>query len=425
MDNTSGEYAPLTVETLPGRLSSIGGASAHLGPDIASWRTREVGDGNLNLVFIVDSPQGSIVVKQALPYVRLVGDSWPLPLKRAFFEYHALTRQAARDPGRVPDIYHFDEEQALIIMEHLSPHVILRNRLIKGERTERLGENLGRFCARTLFRGSDLHMEAAEKKRDLALFAGNIELCDITENLVFNDPYFEAEMNSHTTPQLDPLVSRLRADMSLKVEVQHLKRAFCCNAETLLHGDLHTGSVMATDTDTKIIDPEFAFYGPMGFDVGMLLSNFLMSYYSQQAHAAVPGDRDDFQEWILTQTAAVWTTFAAEFATLWRTKRSGILYSSELYENQNDALASEQALGQFLHHIWSDAMGICGIEMHRRILGLAHNADFEDIEDPDLRAPCEARALMLGRQLVLDRHIIVGPEHLFDLVRHIHQEDML
>jgi 5-methylthioribose kinase len=32
---------------------------------------------------------GSVIVKQALPYVRLVGDSWPLPLKRAFFEYHA------------------------------------------------------------------------------------------------------------------------------------------------------------------------------------------------------------------------------------------------------------------------------------------------------------------------------------------------
>ncbi len=29
--------------------------------------------------------------------------------KRSFFEYHALVRQAARDPGSVPEIYHFDE----------------------------------------------------------------------------------------------------------------------------------------------------------------------------------------------------------------------------------------------------------------------------------------------------------------------------
>lgn len=425
MDNRSDTYAPLTVETLPQRLGSIDGARSKLGATTENWKTREVGDGNLNLVFIVESPVGSIVVKQALPYVRLVGDSWPLPLKRAFFEYHALTRQAARDPGRVPEIVHFDEEQALIVMEHLTPHVILRNRLINGQKTDNLGQHLGRFCARTLFRGSDLHLKAADRKRDLALFADNVELCDITENLVFTDPYFEAEMNRHTTPQLDLLVARLRADMSLKVEVQHMKRIFCSNAETLLHGDLHTGSVMVTDTDVKVIDPEFAFYGPMGFDVGMLISNFLMSYYSQPAHGDSPGSRDAFQEWILSQIADVWSTFAEEFATLWRTERNGILYSADLYERQNDPIASENALNQVLHQIWTDAMGICGIEMHRRILGLAHNADFEDIEDPDVRAPCEARALVLGRQLVLNRHKIVGIGQLFDLTRHIHQEDML
>ena len=31
-----------------------------------------------------------------------------------------------------------------------------------------------------------------------------------------------------------------------------------------------------------LIDPEFGFYGPIGFDIGMLISNFLMAYFSQQ-----------------------------------------------------------------------------------------------------------------------------------------------
>jgi S-methyl-5-thioribose kinase len=53
--------------------------------------------------------RGQVIVKQALPYVRLVGESWPLPLRRAFFEYHALIRQEARDPGIVPRVMHFDE----------------------------------------------------------------------------------------------------------------------------------------------------------------------------------------------------------------------------------------------------------------------------------------------------------------------------
>ncbi len=157
------------------------------------WQVKEVGDGNLNLVFIVTGEKGAAIVKQALPYVRLVGERWPLPLKRSFFEYHALTRQAARDPGMVPEILFFDAEQAMIIMEYLTPHVILRRALIAGRRLPKIGRDLGLFAARTLFRGSDLSMPTRDKKADLALFADNVELCDITENLVFSDPYFEAE----------------------------------------------------------------------------------------------------------------------------------------------------------------------------------------------------------------------------------------
>ena len=51
-------------------------------------------------------------------------------------------------------------------------------------------------------------------------------------------------------------------------------------------------------------------------------------------------------------------------------------------------------------------LGFAGIEMHRRILGLAHNADFEDIADEKLRASCEAPALKFGRHIVVNRNNI-------------------
>ena len=112
-------FEALSVETLAVRLGANEALCSLIGRDTRSWKVREVGDGNLNLVFIVEGAKGAAVVKQALPYVRLVGDSWPLPLKRSFFEYHALTRQEARCPGSVPEIFHFDEGQALIVMEYL------------------------------------------------------------------------------------------------------------------------------------------------------------------------------------------------------------------------------------------------------------------------------------------------------------------
>jgi len=413
----TGGFAALDLATLGKRLESIPAVAEKVGPDSARWKIREVGDGNLNLVFIVEGPKGAVVAKQALPYVRLVGESWPLPLKRSFFEYHALTRQERRaGAGTVPAIYHFDEAQALIVMEYLSPHVILRRRLIEGAILPKIGRDLGLFCARTLFRGSDLSMPTRERKKDVALFCDNVELCDITENLVFTDPYFEATLNRHTSPQLDPIVAELRADRDLKVEAQRLKHLFAAKAETLLHGDLHTGSVMVTETDTRVIDPEFAFYGPIAFDVGMLLANFWMSFFSQKGHEK-NGDRAEMREWLLGVADEIWSVFRAEFAHLWRTERKGILYASSIFEDRGDPLGSEQALNTVLAEIWTDLLGFAGVECHRRILGLAHNADFETIEDLELRAGCERPALIFGRQLAVNRGRIHSMDEVNEMAR--------
>ena len=414
-------YQALTASSLPQRLGRA--LAPQLGGEPASWRVREVGDGNLNLVFIVESGARGVIVKQALPYVRLVGDSWPLPLNRTFFEYHALTRQARRDPCRTPAVHHFDEAQALLVMEYLSPHKILRRDLEAGVMHDNLARQLGQFCARTLFRGSDLSMTTAERKADVALFAGNVALSDITERLVFTDPYYDAPLNRRT-PGLDGLVAELRADVDLKVAAQQLKLKYCNHAETLLHGDLHTGSIMAHAGDARVIDPEFATYGPFGFDVGMLIANFLMAYFAQAGHEARPGARDAYRAWTLEVAQGVWDEFRAEFAHLWRTERTGILFPAALYEDQGHALAAEQALSALLRDIWVDAMGFAGVEMHRRILGLAHIAEFEHIEEPARRAACEAKALRLGRHLAVNRAALLGFAEVRDAATRLERGDV-
>jgi len=202
--------------------------------------------------------------------------------------------------------------------------------------------------------------------------------------------------------QLDGIVAELRADRDLKVAAQRLKHLFAANAETLLHGDLHTGSIMVTPQETKVIDPEFAFYGPMAFDVGMLLANFWMAYFSQSGHEK-DGDRESMREYLLDVVIDIWDVFRDEFARLWRSERKGILYQAALFEDRGDSLGAEQALDEVLQSIWVDMRGFAGVEMHRRILGLAHNADFETIGDESLRARCEAPALRFGRHLAVNR----------------------
>ncbi|QTL02016.1 S-methyl-5-thioribose kinase [Aquabacter sp. L1I39] len=394
-------YRPLTGADLPLRLAHRSEMTDALGP-ITGWRVREIGDGNLNLVFVVEGSRGALIVKQALPYARVVGEGWPLSLARATFEFHALTRLGARDPGRMPKVLAFDETQALIVMEHLTPHLILRRGLIAGECYDDLGRHLGHYLARTLFRGSDLHLGPARRKADTALFCANVELTGITEDLVFTDPFLDHPRNRHT-PGLEREAAHVRADRALTLAACEMKARFATRSETLLHGDLHTGSVMATATDTRVIDPEFAVYGPMGFDVGALLGNLFLAFFAQPGLPAGSVDRAAYGAFILDLAATVWASFTAEFSALWHSERAGMLGGRDVFEGQGDPRGADLLLKARLGEIWEDTLGFAGIEMHRRILGLAHAAELEAVADERVRAACERRALKAGRALAVGR----------------------
>jgi 5-methylthioribose kinase len=393
-------YRTLTVETIADYLSADSTLAQRLGKPTRAWRMREVGDGNLNQVFIVDGPEGSLIVKQALPYVRLVGSSWPLPLSRSHFEHLALTEQARWAPTFVPGLYHADPAMALIVMEYLTHHIVLRKGFVRGEPFPLAGRHLGTFLARTLFHTSDLYLTAAVKKERIGAFLANSAMCKISEDLIFDEPYFSAPLNRHTRPQLDALAESVRRDTSLKLAVQELKAGFLCNAEALLHGDLHTGSVLVTAGDTRVIDPEFAFYGPMGFDLGALIGNFLLAHASQRGHERTRGERDDYRIYLLAQLGDLWTTFTQVFTDLWREHAQGDLYSRRLLSDAPELL--ERAITRRLQSIWDQSVGFAACKMLRRILGLAHVEDFESIADLELRAGCERLAAELARDMLLN-----------------------
>jgi 5-methylthioribose kinase len=418
-----GKYQPLDPQSLPTRLGRLREMVALVGP-AKTWRVSEVGDGNLNLVFIVEGSKGSVVVKQALPYARVVGESWPMSLDRTYFEYQALTRLGARDPGRLPTVHWFDRTQAIMVMEHLIPHVILRKALIAGRRLPNLGEQLGLYLARALFRGSDFSMDTAVRKADLALFAGNVELSGITEDLFFTDPFHDHPRN-RCTKGLSADAEAIRGDRDLKLAAVALKARFCSSLQTLLHGDFHTGSVMVTEADSRVIDAEFAVYGPIGFDIGSLLGNLWLAFFAQSAHRETEDRTAEYQAWILGVITRVWDTFTAEFARLWREERGGILGGRELFELQGDAIGAELALQAHLQEIWQDTLGFAGIEMHRRVLGLAHIPEFETIADQALRVRCERRALEMGRYIAVHRGKIANTQAANDVAAIVEARDCI
>jgi 5-methylthioribose kinase len=401
-DPRQDEYRILHEADLRDYLASVPVVAARLGSGPASWSISEVGDGNLNLVFIVKGTAGGVAVKQALPYVRLVGESWPLPLSRSHYEYLALTHQARLAPGLVPAVLHHNEALALVIMELLEPHIIMRKGLVAGTTYPRFVDDITSFLARTLFLSSDLAVPAAQKKDGIAAFAGNHALCKITEDLIFTDPYRVAEQNRWTQPWLDATAAAFREDLDLHVAVSRLKLKFLGSPEALIHGDLHTGSIMVTESATIVIDPEFAFYGPMGFDIGAVIGNLLMAYLASAGHELAAGDRRAFEAWVLETVENVWTEFSRKFLQLWRTQAGGDAYLVTLFTDEAGAARLEAERQAYMERLFGDTVGFAAAKIIRRILGLAHNIDFELIEDPRQRAISEARSLRLARAMMVD-----------------------
>ncbi|MDC9583188.1 S-methyl-5-thioribose kinase [Xenorhabdus sp. PR6a] len=397
-------YIPQTCGSLSHYLAKNLPTTLSLGGSPETWQIQEVGDGNLNLVFIVAGKEKTIVVKQALPYVRAAGESWPLSLMRSHFEYHALIEEKRVANAYVPEVYFYDEKMSLFVIEYLSQHIILRKRLIAGEKLPNLAEDVGIFLANTLFHTSDIGMTSKGKKDLTARFANNHELCKITEDLIFTEPYFNAERNNWTTPQLDDEIYSIWQDRALIQTAMQYKYQFMTQAQALLHGDLHSGSIMVTPDSTKVIDPEFSFMEPMAFDIGSYIGNLLMAYFAQSALRENHAQCTDYQTWLLAQIETTWSVFERRFRQLWHEKKIGDAYPVVLYQQGSfDASFLKTVQDDFLSTLFKDTLAYAGLEINRRIIGCAGVADFKHIKDQNQRAICEKRALKLARELIVNR----------------------
>ncbi|MEL0580181.1 S-methyl-5-thioribose kinase [Pectobacterium punjabense] len=364
----------------------------------------EIGDGNLNLVFKIKDETGvsRVIVKQALPYVRCVGESWPLTLDRARIEAETLLTHARFCPQHTVAVLYHDPELAVMVQEDLSDHRIWRSELVNGADYPQAAALLGEYLAQTLFHTSDFYQHPHEKKAAVSQFT-NPELCQITEDLFFTDPYIDHERNQFDAA-LTQDVQALRDDKALKLAVAGLKHRFLSKAEALLHGDIHSGSIFVAEGRLKAIDAEFGFYGPMGFDVGTAVGNLLLNYCGLPGLLA-PREAAAGRERRLEDIRTLWQTFSARFLAL----------SED--DSRDPSLAESGYAALFLQQVWRDAIGYCGTELIRRTIGLAHVADLDSIQETEARLACQRHAISLGRTLVLAAPHIADVDALLARVR--------
>jgi len=401
-------YTILNTSNLEDYLFSLPEIKAFFDAD--SLIIDEIGDGNLNFVFLVTSSSDAsrkLIVKQAVPYLRCVGESYPLSKERMTYEIRSLKRFAELGP-HIPKIYHSDEEMSVLIIEYLSAHIIMRKGMIESTVYPNFSAHISSFLANTLFKTSSLYLSSADKRTLTSQFIFNSELCKLTEDFVFTAPFMEDETNAEL-PELSDIAERIANDVELKTKILRLKYKFMNQSDALLHGDLHTGSIMINQDETYVIDSEFAFVGPMGFDIGALIANLTMSWVSH----TVQDDNSDYSDWILKTINRIWQHFDEKFRALWNETEESALMTRGF---ANDAIL-EAYQDQFMRTLLQESIGFAGCKIIRRQFGIAGVEDIRGIEDDAVREKANRLAIHIGERFIKQYHTVQNTDELVKLVK--------
>jgi len=236
-------------------------------------RIEKAGNGNMNLVLRVMTDRQSVIVKQARPWV----EKYPTiaaPVDRilaetAFYEnVSALPELAAMMPAVIAR----DKGRKLLVLEDLGaasdysslygPEDSSESRdAVFEQATQWLGmlhqcpskpdEKFGSDLLREL---NHAHMFSIPLSNPPA-----IELDKVCEGLE------QASESLRNDKQLFAAVDRL-GEIYLRPDNSHV---------TVLHGDYYPGSWLSTSEGFRVIDPEFCFFGPPEFDLGVMLAHFI------------------------------------------------------------------------------------------------------------------------------------------------------
>lgn len=384
MANTP-QYEFLTVDSLAEYIRSRPALRDRIDPDDLV-QAEEIGDGNLNLVFVLADGTGRrLVLKQALPYVRMTGEGWPMTPERATREANSLRRHRELIPEFVVEMIEYDAGRYVIAMEDLSDHTVWRYALNRGDRHDGAAAALGRYVAAIAFGTSVLGMDRIAAADALAQSV-NPDLCVITEDLVFTEPSVDAGRNS-VLPANEADARALAEDEDFVNAMGLAKWKFMTQAEALIHGDLHTGSVFvragaeSSQCDSvKVFDSEFAFYGPVAFDLGAAWANFVFA----AARAYAQGDNDR-ATWALALPGQMWEAFEEEMRSRFGEVRDGRVWREAFLEERLSMWRREAGL-------------FAAAKMSRRIVGAAKVADIETLPE-DTREGAARGVLLAARRV--------------------------
>ena len=243
-------------------------------PDEPITQLEKPGEGNMNYVLRVRTPQRSFIVKQARPYV----EKYPqiaAPVERSAVEA-AFYRVVTNEPQlakRSPQLLGCDPTNHVLVLEDLGAgsdftHLYQRGRTWDTTTADALIDYL-----------SALHALSPTS------FPDNLAMRRLNHEHLFVYPLAtDTGFNLDTVlPGLAAVAQPYQQNAKLKSTFLQIGKLYLSKGNHLLHGDFYPASWLATDESLYVIDPEFAFVGPAEYDLGIYYAHLLFARHGSSA----------------------------------------------------------------------------------------------------------------------------------------------
>lgn len=272
---------PLLSPDQPDDVAAYLSARGVLAADEAVVQVARAGEGNMNCTMRVTTTRRSLIVKQARPWVEKYPQI-PAPDERALMEaaFYQAVQPHPSVAGRMPTLLGMDDEHRVLLIDDLGAVADFTG-LYAGTATD-----LPALPALVDWL-SALH--AATFPAPVQAQLTNRAMRALNHEHLFDFPLRAAnglDLEA-ITPGLQAEASRLQAQAAYVDAVTALGARYLTDGPTLLHGDFFPGSWVQAGEAVYIIDPEFGFFGPAEYDVGILLAHLMLAGLPDTLHAQV------------------------------------------------------------------------------------------------------------------------------------------
>jgi aminoglycoside phosphotransferase (APT) family kinase protein len=201
-------------------------------------------------IWRIESPQGPVCAKRALPQLRVAAE-WRAPIERNQYEARWMQVANAAVPGSAPRVLGQHAALGVLVMSYLAPthHHLWKEQLHQGDADIGTAQAVGRTLAR-------IHGYSAAHAQLAAQFD--------TDRIFFDirlEPYLIATASKH--PDLAPALRALVA------QTQAHKHA-------LVHGDVSPKNILVGPGGPVLVDAECAWWGDPAFDLAFCLNHLLL-----------------------------------------------------------------------------------------------------------------------------------------------------